>query len=765
MRRPVRYRMNQLSMNLLISYLSILAAPLLAIVIIYFTAAGLLLSVQKEKMFTTLNMTALEVNRSIEEAGNMGGYISNSPELRDLCSKIRQEKDYYDMYLYIRSLSDYSMFNAAIENIYFFFENGEYLVMDKVVVPADDRGYASVGVLGSESYQELLHTFEGKVYSKDVLRLRDDGPDKKLMVAQSFPFSGYENPEGTLVVVLNDNLIESQLGTNLIRGQGITLMLDRERDGECIQKAIIGENCGVSVDELPMDDLWGKKEGEFSLHGERYILCAVESPGSPYRYVSILPKKTLLGQIGAIKYLIVALCVTAMLAGLSVCIGLWRKRREVVLSFSRYQDEFGTAQGNGKQVRSFWEGIPYLLDSAANLQTTLKLQKNFMRTAVLRKLLFGEYAFGGELEEDLQSADITLEGEAYCAAVIQLRSSVMSKDPERWNELWLFIREYVQEQICVSKFYCELDQSRCALIFPISRDGARDTIRELLTALGESLLMEKELETYVGLGRNVAERMEIATSYDDAREITEYLSFHNIRTVMCKEEMPKQTDSFFFPIETELLLVKSIRQGNQEEIDDIFRVLTFENFTYRKLSVTMAGYLTDLVRATVLRALKEGEEEPVPAAAERISRAESLEEIAGICRQLLAGASGQQRKKEKQDAEALRQAILETVAEKYSRQEFNLSQLAETLGISENRLYKQFKSLIGMSFSEYLENERIKAACELLKNQMPVKDVAEAVGYGSDFSFRRAFKRVMGLAPSYYAEGLGNQPDNPRQEK
>ena len=248
-------------MNLLISYLSILAAPLLAIIIIYFTATSLLLSVQKEKMFTTLNMTALEVNRSIEEAGNMGGYISNSPELRELCSKIRQEKDYYDMYLYIRSLSDYSMFNAAIDKIYFFFEQGEYLVMDKVVVPADDRGYASVGVLGSESYQELLDLFRGNVYSKDVLRLRDEGnADKKLMVAQSFPFSGYENPEGTLVVVLNDMIIERQLETNLIHGDGITFMLDREREGECFQKVITGESCNVSADELPMDYILGKTD-------------------------------------------------------------------------------------------------------------------------------------------------------------------------------------------------------------------------------------------------------------------------------------------------------------------------------------------------------------------------------------------------------------------------------------------------------------------------------------------------------------------------
>ena len=96
-----------------------------------------------------------------------------------------------------------------------------------------------------------------------------------------------------------------------------------------------------------------------------------------------------------------------MLAGLAVCIGLWRKRRDVVLSFSRYQDEFGTAQGNGKPVRSFWEGIPYLLDSAVNLQTTLKLQKNFMRTAVVRKLLFGEYTSGAEPSRQRKSRNFS----------------------------------------------------------------------------------------------------------------------------------------------------------------------------------------------------------------------------------------------------------------------------------------------------------------------------------------------------------------------
>ena len=48
-------------------------------------------------------------------------------------------------------------------------------------------------------------------------------------------------------------------------------------------------------------------------------------------------------------------------------------------------------------------------------------------------------------------------------------------------------------------------------------------------------------------------------------------------------------------------------------------------------------------------------------------------------------------------------------------------------------------------------------ACRAFEKQVPVKDVAEAWAMAAIFLPRRAFKRVMGLAPSYYAEGLDNK--------
>lgn len=759
MRRSKVAKMNRMSMNLLISYLSVLAIPLAAIIIIYFTASRLLLTVQMEKMNNTLRMTAQDVRQSIEEAGNLGAYISTSGELSDLCSRIDRGEVYYDMYEYTRTLSDYSMFNTSIESVYTFFMQGGYLVKNLVVVPADERGYRSVGRFSSDSLEELMNLFGENHFNKKIFNMRQEaGGDNKLAVAQTIPYTPFGTPQGTLVVIISDARLENQLASNLIQGEGITLMISREKEGAAVQKAIVGEKSQVSYEKVPVEDILKRKPDSVSIGGVPYMVCTYEDKLYPYSYISLVPKQTVLGQIGYIKYLIIALCVCSILMGIGVCVGLWRSRRSVVLAFSRYEDEFGVAQGNRSGVRSLWEGIPHLLDSAVNLQTTLKLQQRFMRSAVFRKMLFGEYASRRELEQDLQNADVILEGNGYYVAVIACRGDAVEDDMERWNDLRLRIREYFNDHISIPNHYCDLDLLRAAVIFPVmavgkNRGESLAIIKEMLTGYREILLEEQELETYIGVGREVAERLEIATSYDDAKEISQYLAFHDIRTVMDKEEMPRQTDHFFFPIETELHLVKVIKQGNQEELADIFRMLHFENFTYRKLSVTMAGHLTELVRATAVRALRE-EGDSYEDVMDELGRLGDLEEIHKLLQRVLPGISKSMKQMEEQSADYMKQELKDLVEKLFSRQDFTLCQLAEAVGMSENKLYKQFKVLFGMSFSEYLENERIKKACVLLKEQMPVKDVAETVGYGSDFSFRRAFKRVMGLAPSYYAEGL-----------
>lgn len=58
---------------------------------------------------------------------------------------------------------------------------------------------------------------------------------------------------------------------------------------------------------------------------------------------------------------------------------------------------------------------------------------------------------------------------------------------------------------------------------------------------------------------------------------------------------------------------------------------------------------------------------------------------------------------------------------------------------------------------EYLIQYRIDKACELLQSStLSVAEIAAAVGYTSQFSFSRVFKKHMNVAPSSYKK---DQPD------
>ena len=109
-------------------------------------------------------------------------------------------------------------------------------------------------------------------------------------------------------------------------------------------------------------------------------------------------------------------------------------------------------------------------------------------------------------------------------------------------------------------------------------------------------------------------------------------------------------------------------------------------------------------------------------------------------------------KKEQTDDqdEELKKKIEEKIERDFSRDDFSLVIVADWLGIPDKKLYRDFKKMFGVSFSSYLEIRRIRCAQEYLKEGRAVQDVAAAVGYSSDYSFRRAFKRVVGVAPSDY---------------
>ena len=85
------------------------------------------------------------------------------------------------------------------------------------------------------------------------------------------------------------------------------------------------------------------------------------------------------------------------------------------------------------------------------------------------------------------------------------------------------------------------------------------------------------------------------------------------------------------------------------------------------------------------------------------------------------------------------------------RQELSLDVLSKEFSVSRNHLGATFKKWFGMPYNEYLNNIRLKYACNLLTStDLSVKEIAFESGYHSVEYFLFKFKNSLNLTPGEY---------------
>jgi len=82
---------------------------------------------------------------------------------------------------------------------------------------------------------------------------------------------------------------------------------------------------------------------------------------------------------------------------------------------------------------------------------------------------------------------------------------------------------------------------------------------------------------------------------------------------------------------------------------------------------------------------------------------------------------------------------------------WTISTLARQVGLSRTRLAERFRRFLEESPMAYLTKWRLKLGAEiLLSTDDSVAEIAHAVGYGSEATFNRAFKREFNSPPAQY---------------
>jgi AraC-like DNA-binding protein len=86
---------------------------------------------------------------------------------------------------------------------------------------------------------------------------------------------------------------------------------------------------------------------------------------------------------------------------------------------------------------------------------------------------------------------------------------------------------------------------------------------------------------------------------------------------------------------------------------------------------------------------------------------------------------------------------------------WTVDELARRVGLSRSAFHERFAAIIGQSPMQYLANWRMQLGAALLRNtNSPVAWVAQEVGYESEASFGKAFKRLVGSTPGAWRRAM-----------
>lgn len=295
-------------------------------------------------------------------------------------------------------------------------------------------------------------------------------------------------------------------------------------------------------------------------------------------------------------------------------------------------------------------------------------------------------------------------------------------------------------------YYKQNDDQSYTVIFDGSKEELKTFIKDY-QQFSQSLLGD----FLIGVGETVNEIVEVASSYEHALHALQIRNFYQIKGL----ELTKQ-------IETGMIPQLSFTKFNQalyirdfdtirEEVD-----MMLEKLRKHGALPEYSRQMIFLIFMDLYRQFENLDESFYQVNFEKIATAQSFEGLESVIEETLLEIKHV--KKERSYSQNT-QHMLEIITKRYS-EDLSLKVVADELFLNVMYLGQIFKKETQKSFSQYLNQYRIKKAQNLLvQSDGNINEIAIAVGYTSAGYFYKNFKKICGISPKEFRERFENSYD------
>lgn len=269
----------------------------------------------------------------------------------------------------------------------------------------------------------------------------------------------------------------------------------------------------------------------------------------------------------------------------------------------------------------------------------------------------------------------------------------------------------------------------------------------------------KSIEKELGIGIvagfiDEVKREELPYAYNESLKLIDNIFIYKEAAVIDRKEADKFRDmSYYYPVKIETKFISKVVNGDIDGARVILEDILAENFERKVLSKNEKHELIFMLVSTFKRIrsrlrLKEIE---VDIDLQELLDSGSYQKLWKVCEDLLKILEDSVKGQENPEIKDVGREMMEYIERHYS-EDITLDTLADHMGHSLKYTSYLFKKLIGENFKYTLNRYRVDTAKRLMNEdpKIKIKVVSKLVGFNSDNTFIRIFKKYEGISPGKY---------------
>ncbi|MBE7683791.1 AraC family transcriptional regulator [Paenibacillus sp. P13VS] len=577
---------------------------------------------------------------------------------------------------------------------------------------------------------------------------QSSGQDSKVMVA-------IDIKESTISQLIRNMIPADYENTYIVDQRGVVIsaadksMLGSSTSENLLQSLLSSPSSGESFTPIFNHDAYVVSHEQFEENG--------------WRMYTTTPNKSFYYKLDSLKE------VSALLGLIAVAVGIAMSFGFTVANYSPLKRILNNIKARVDSPSSLKQNEYRFIDSAISnlsikvdsLEETLQANHKMIRHSIMLNMLNNRFTTE-ELTEQLQSVRVSMAYSRYRCIVIDPVS-------EKWKELqprqlqhtlYTMIQQLETAEMAETKLLAEeLQDHKIAVI--ICTNQCEEPVSDHIVSFIHSEARSRfSLDFAVSLGGWVEHFTKIHTSYHEANALIQYSYFFPaLSAIQDLDLLQRETSGLEIPdtylMNFEKKLQSRDMDGTIQAIQDVVSTIKAGPYSAeysRIILLKMVSIYADCISQVRWQ----------PAEASSMNVYKQYSSFYNINRysewltHLVTEFITHMEKRSEVRSPDTISAVKAYVREHLSG-DLTLDHVAEQVFISPKYLSKIFKEETGMAYSEYVTNQRMERARELIaKQEFTIEQVASTVGYRTSAYFIKKFKEIHGCTPKTFMRSLMN---------